>query len=65
MTVVSVGRGSGSGVGLKRQVAVGKMQVRYRGHWSARVCVAEWSGPHAAGSGLGERAVLVEVRRLG
>ena len=53
VTVVRVGRVKGTA--LEAQMEVGKVQSRYRGHRKSRVCVDEWSGPHA--SGLGELAM--------
>ena len=47
VTVVRVGRVKGTA--LEAQIAVGKVQSRYRGHRKSRVCVDEWSGPHASG----------------
>jgi hypothetical protein len=40
------------GTALEAQMEVGKVQSRYRGHRKSRVCVDEWSGPHASGLGV-------------
>ena len=58
VTVIRVGRVRGTA--LEAQMEVGKVQSRNREHRKSRVCVDEWSGPHASGLG----ALGVDARAL-